>query len=203
MRDGVIRSLQGLKETVTSFVTVPAVPSDKASWRAWARARRTGLVIDHAHVVDGLRAFLATVGDGWVLTYRPAAGEIDVDALLADHRCAVTRTLPAGQLTVHPADAPTEPHRFGYLQPVAGAPEVALGDIAVALVPGLAFDVWGTRLGHGQGHYDRLLPLLPAGVARVGVTPAAHVVAERLPAEAHDVVMTHLATERGVHPVQT
>ena len=186
---------------MTSFVTVPAVPSDKAAWRAWAKARRSGLNIDHAAIVVGLRAFLPP--DSWVLTYRPAAGEVDLDPLLADYRCAVTRTLPTGLLTVHPADAPTEPHPFGYLQPVAGAPEVSFADIAVALVPGLAFDAWGTRLGHGQGHYDRLLPLLPADVARVGVTPAALVVADRLPAEVHDVSMTHLATERGVHPVQT
>lgn len=186
---------------MTSFVTVPAVPSDKAVWRAWAKARRSGLNIDHAAIVTGLRAFLPP--DGWVLTYRPAIGEVDLDALLADYRCAVTRTLPAGQLTVHPADAPTEPHRFGYLQPAAGALEVPLADIAVALVPGLAFDAWGTRLGHGQGHYDRLLPRLLATVPRVGVTPAALLVAERLPAEAHDVLMTHLATERGVEPVQT
>ena len=177
------------------------MPSDKAAWRAWAKARRNGLTIDHAAIVAGLRAFLRP--DGSVLTYRPAPDEVDLDALLADYRCAVTRTLPNGLLTVHPADAPTEPHRFGYLQPVAGAPEVSLADITVALVPGLVFDAWGVRVGHGQGHYDRLLPLLPAGVARVGVAPAALVVADRLPAEAHDVAMTHLATERGVQPVQT
>ena len=115
----------------------------------------------------------------------------------------MTRTLPGGLLTVHPAGAPTERHRFGYLQPVAGAPEVPLADIAVAVVPGLVFDAWGGRVGHGQGHYDRLLPLLPTGVGRIGVTLAALVVPEHLPAEAHDVRMTHLATERGVHQVQS
>ena len=174
---------------------------DKAGWRAWATARRADLAIDHAAVVAGLRAFLPA--SGWILTYRPVPGEVDLDPLLADFRCAVTRTLPNGLLTVHPADTPTERHRFGYLQPEAGAPEVPLGDIAVALVPGLVFDAWGTRVGHGQGHYDRLLPLLPAGVARVGVTPTALVVAERLPAEPRDVPMTQLATESGVRPVRT
>ena len=189
------------RRTTSSFVTVPVVPSDKAAWRAWAKARRSGLTIDHAAIVTGLRTFLRP--DGWVLTFRPAPGEVDLDALLAEYRCAVTRTLPNGVLTVHPADAPTEPHRFGYLQPVAGAPAVPLADITIALVPGLAFDAWGARIGHGQGHYDGLLPLLPAGVARVGVAPAALVVADRLPVEAHDVPMTHLAIESGVQPVQT
>ena len=176
--------------------------ADKADWRAWAAERRRDLVIDHAAVAQNLRRFVERRA-GWVLTYRPMEGEVDLDALLADHRCAVTRTLPGGRLTVHPADGPTERHRFGYLQPVAGAPEVPLADIAVALVPGVLFDVWGTRLGHGFGHYDRLLPRLPARTPRVGVAPAALVVAERLPSEGHDVPMTHLATELGVESARS
>ena len=175
---------------------------DKAAWRAWAADCRRALVIDHEAVAQNLRRFVERRA-GWVLTYRPMAGEVDIDALLADHPCAVTRTLPDGRLTVHRADAPTERHRFGYLQPVPGAPEVPLDDIAGALVPGVLFDVWGTRIGHGLGHYDRLLPLLPAAVPLVGVAPAALVVAERLPSEAHDVPMTHLATEHGLTAVRS
>jgi 5-formyltetrahydrofolate cyclo-ligase len=125
------------------------------------------------------------------------AGEVDLDALLAEHRCAVTRTHPGGRLSVHPADAPTEPHRWGYLQPVADAPVVPDLDIAVALVPGALFDRHGHRLGHGAGYYDRLLPRLAPATPLVGITPEALVVAE-LPVEPHDVKMTHLATEDGV-----
>ena len=149
-------------------MTAEAHPGDKAGWRAWAAERRTGSTgssgstgstgsIDHAAVVAGLRAFLAVVAaDGWVLTYRPMPGEVDLDALLADGRCAVTRTERGRLLSVHPAAAPTERHRLGYLQPVADAPLVPLDGIVAALVPGVLFDRWGTRLGHGAGHYDRL-----------------------------------------------
>ncbi len=173
-------------------------PGDKAGWRAWAAARRAdGHPIDHAAVAAGLRAFLVGL-DGWVLTYRPMAGEVDLDVLLVDHRCAVTRTHGGGRLTVHPAGGPVERHRFGYLQPVDGAPEVPLGDIAAALVPGVVFDRHGVRVGHGAGHYDRLLPRLRPGTPLLGVTPEALLVAVRLPSEAHDVRMTHLATELGV-----
>ena len=187
-------------------MTATGPPVDKAGWRAWAADRRRGLAIDHAAVVAGLRRFLAAAAvpaDAWILTYRALPGEVDVDALLPDHRCAVTRTHPGGLLTVHPADAPTERHRLGYLQPVAGSPEVPLAGVALALVPGVAFDPWGTRLGHGAGHYDRLLPHLTAGVPRVGVTPGALVAAQRLPAEDHDVPMSHLATEAGVSGVRS
>jgi 5-formyltetrahydrofolate cyclo-ligase len=70
----------------------------------------------------------------------------------------------------------------------------------VALVPGMLFDRTGGRLGHGAGYYDRLLPGLGPTVPRVGVVPTALVV-DALPCEAHDVPMTHLATEAGVRPV--
>ncbi len=69
-------------------------------------------------------------------------------------------------------------------------------DIAVVLVPGLAFDRLGTRLGHGAGYYDRLLARMPPGIPLVGVT-GGYVVAE-LPAEPHDIVMTHLVGPFGV-----
>jgi 5-formyltetrahydrofolate cyclo-ligase len=184
-------------------MTTAPPPTGKAGWRAWAAAwRAEGHRIDHAAVVAGVRAFLAGV-DGRVLTYRPMAGEVDLDELLVDHRCAVTRTHGGGRLSVHPADGPMEQHRFGYLQPVEGAPELPLDDLAAALVPGVVFDRYGTRLGHGAGHYDRLLPRLRPGIPLVGVTPSALLVGVRLPSDAHDVRMTHLATELGVLPARS
>lgn len=181
------------------------LPADKPSWRAWAARRRAGVVLDHAAVVRGIEAFLDALAlgrDEWVLTYRPMPGELDLDPLLARHRCAVTRTHAGHRLTVHAADRPMERHRYGYLQPTVDAPAVPLASVAVALVPGVLFDRTGGRLGHGAGYYDRLLPALGATVPRVGVVPAALVVAD-LPREAHDVPMTHLATEAGVRPVKS
>ena len=72
--------------------------------------------------------------------------------------------------------------------------------VELALVPGLCFDEEGTRLGYGRGYFDRFLGRLPTGVPRVGVAYDALVVA-RLPREAHDLGMTHLATESGVRAV--
>jgi 5-formyltetrahydrofolate cyclo-ligase len=72
--------------------------------------------------------------------------------------------------------------------------------VDVALVPGLVFDVRGTRLGFGAGFYDRLLPSLRAGIPIIGVTRDALVVPE-LPSEAHDVLMVYLVTESGVRQI--
>jgi hypothetical protein len=90
-------------------------------------------------------------------------------------------------------------HPF-FSQPVAGTPEVDPASVDVVLVPGLAFDLSGVRLGRGRGHYDRLLAAVRPDALVVGVSPAA-VVVGALPREAHDRLMTHLATEQGVYAV--
>ena len=128
------------------------------------------------------------------------AHELSLDALadgLGWHRFAVTRTPPAGPLTLHPAVGAMEWHRYGFAQPMADAFELQPRHISLALVPGVAFDRRGNRLGHGVGYFDELLDRLPDDCPRVAVTPAALVV-DRLPVEPHDVPMTHLATEEGV-----
>ena len=130
-------------------------------------------------------------------------GELSLDGL-ADavgwQRFAVTRTPPDGPLTLHPAIGAMEQHRYGFAQPTADAFELQPRHICLALVPGVAFDQRGTRLGHGAGYYDELLARLPRDCPRVGVA-CRDLVFEQLPSEPHDVPMTHLATEDGVAAV--
>jgi 5-formyltetrahydrofolate cyclo-ligase len=63
----------------------------------------------------------------------------------------------------------------------------------LVVIPGVAFDRQGTRLGSGLGYYDRALPTIPLAY-RVGVTLEALVV-DRLPVDAWDVPMHLIATE--------
>jgi 5-formyltetrahydrofolate cyclo-ligase len=179
----------------------PRVDTGKAAWREWAKGRPSEF--DNDAVVGGLRAFLlGRERVGVVLTYRPMLGEIDLDRLLEEFECAVTRTWPGGRLTVHGADVEYERHRWGYLQPVADAPTISLDSIRAVLVPGVLFDRYGGRLGHGAGYYDRLLPQLGADTLRIGIA-GGHRVVEEVPTDAHDVRMTHLATEHGVAVVMS
>jgi 5-formyltetrahydrofolate cyclo-ligase len=65
------------------------------------------------------------------------------------------------------------------------------------LVPGIAFDRSGGRLGYGGGYYDRLLPVLPARAARVAGAFSAQIV-DAVPSAPHDITMDTVVTEAGV-----
>lgn len=67
----------------------------------------------------------------------------------------------------------------------------------LVLVPGVAFDRRGGRLGYGGGYYDRFLPRLRSGTITIGLAYDLQLV-EQVPAETHDVPLDLLVTETGV-----
>ncbi|HTY27805.1 MAG TPA: 5-formyltetrahydrofolate cyclo-ligase [Mycobacterium sp.] len=86
--------------------------------------------------------------------------------------------------------------RFGLQEPAEPSLEPeTVGSASVVLVPALAVDRRGVRLGRGGGYYDRSLALCAPGARLVAVVRDVEVV-EKLPSEAHDVRMTHALTPR-------
>ena len=83
----------------------------------------------------------------------------------------------------------------GIPEPRAECPPVALASIDWVLVPGVAFDPEGRRVGYGGGYYDRLLPLLEREAARVAGAFDLQVV-ERVPNAPHDTMVDVIVTER-------
>ncbi len=77
-------------------------------------------------------------------------------------------------------------------RPPWSSPE-AIGAASVILVPALAVDRAGVRLGRGAGFYDRSLPLAGSGAMLIAVVRDDELV-DHLPGEAHDVPMTHALT---------
>lgn len=70
-------------------------------------------------------------------------------------------------------------------------------DIDIILVPGVAFDTQGNRIGFGKGFYDRFLPQLRDDVSIIGLAYSCQVV-DKIDAEDHDFKMSLLVTENGV-----
>lgn len=89
---------------------------------------------------------------------------------------------------------------FGVWMPHESLPIVDVSALDIVLVPGLAFDQRGGRLGRGRGYFDRLLvtPGLRAVRAAVGLQRQ---IVDSVPIEAHDVRMQWLITEQGINPV--
>ena len=134
-----------------------------------------------------------------VAGFWPLPGEIDsrplLHALHARGRRIVLPVTPAGAeklaFRVWAPGAKLQPGRFGTSHPAG--PE-AVPDLI--LVPFLAFDRAGRRLGYGGGFYDRTLAALPAAAA-IGCGFAA-LELDEVPAGPYDATLHAVATERGV-----
>ena len=112
----------------------------------------------------------------------------------ADEGRMVFRTLPDGDLSR------LTPARFGIPEPNESCPALANSDFARALilVPALAFDGEGYRLGYGGGYYDRFLSSLrELAIPHTAVGLAYSVCrAAALPREAHDIPVHIILDER-------
>ncbi|MFQ5346930.1 MAG: 5-formyltetrahydrofolate cyclo-ligase [Rhodothalassiaceae bacterium] len=184
-------------------------PSDrKPEMRERARARRAGLCADReaasARIATFLLPELLRRRPRVVGAYRALADEIDPAPIVAALRKAgVTIALPAVErrhaplvFRHHREGDPLRRSAFGIAEPVEGAP-VLRPDML--LVPLLAFDREGFRLGFGAGYYDRTIAALRAAgdLFTVGLAFAAQEVTA-LPHEPHDMTLDLVATETGL-----
>ncbi|MBU6449014.1 MAG: 5-formyltetrahydrofolate cyclo-ligase [Rhodospirillales bacterium] len=129
----------------------------------------------------------------------PMRGEIDILPLLhalhaRGHRLALPETPPPGQALMFRAWMPSTPMLPGrYKTQHPDAPSLAPDFL---LVPLLAFNRRGHRLGYGGGYYDRTLAELP-GAFRLGCAYAAQEM-EDIPTEPTDLPLHAIATEAGL-----
>ena len=83
----------------------------------------------------------------------------------------------------------------GIPEPRASCPEIALERVDWVLVPGVAFDVSGRRLGYGGGFYDRLLPYVSKTAVRVAGAFEMQIV-DAVPTAPHDIGVDVVVTEQ-------
>jgi 5-formyltetrahydrofolate cyclo-ligase len=191
----------------------PQIEEDKRRMRAAIRTLRDALTPDermaeeracHARLLQLPALQKARV----VLMYMSFGSEMDTHALLdtlvasgkrvASPRVdAVANSLVLQEVQSHQA---LEAGVWGILQPKPEAVTLAIDEVDFVLLPGLAFDRQGGRLGYGAGYYDRLLA---ASTSRnVGVTYAAMAftcqIVDCVPTVSHDVSIDTIITPREV-----
>lgn len=185
--------------------------AEKKSSRRGARLARTAFVgAISAPVRQGLERALAEIvlphlGPPAILgTYAAMGDEIDpsaieLAAMARGWRLAWPRVTGSAPLAFHLSDfGALQPGFRGIVEPPATAPLVRPD---VLLVPLLAADLRGNRLGQGAGHYDRTLaelrshgPILAIGLAfDVQLVPA-------VPADRWDQPLDAIATPQAFHP---
>jgi 5-formyltetrahydrofolate cyclo-ligase len=134
-----------------------------------------------------------------VLAYLPTKAEIDLRPLMEKYphkSWVLPRILPgdAHVMQFHPYDrARLVRHKFGMEEPDPCLPVILPGEIDLALIPGLAFDRMGWRLGYGGGYFDRFLKDFQ-GIS-LGVT-FKELLFESLPSDSNDMRMNFVVAER-------
>lgn len=140
-----------------------------------------------------------------VALYAAMRGELATGSLAAALRargvtvCYPCMAKPHRLLAFHGVadEAGLRPNRLGIAEPTEDMPVVAPDSIDVIVVPGLAFDRQGGRLGWGGAYYDTTLAAAPHAL-RVGLAYGFQVVA-RVPTTATDQRVDILVTEASAH----
>jgi 5-formyltetrahydrofolate cyclo-ligase len=185
----------------------PDLAARKRSLRGSARAARGSLLTPErqrasGEIVARLQRLPQVRDATTILLYAAQPTEVDLAALVRSLRSRSVRTLfprvdGARLDLVAAADLRTlELGYRGIREPVG--PRVGPEVVDVAIVPGVAFDPLGGRLGQGGGHYDRLLARLPDDCVRIGVCFACQMV-PRVPRAAHDEAVDLVVTEHAVY----
>jgi 5-formyltetrahydrofolate cyclo-ligase len=183
-------------------------PAIKDRLRKAALAERKAFV--HA-LSDGERARLEQqlarhltailAGARVVGAYAPMGGEISPSLAMEEARAVGSIVaFPAFDNPAKPfrfrAGDPTEPGPFGIMQPKKKAPVL---DPDLILVPLVAVDRKGTRLGRGKGHYDAALARLRKGGARlVGIGWPNQLIDQEIPADEWDVALDGFVSPEAV-----
>lgn len=176
----------------------------KAQWRARVRARLRAMpaaarAAASRRLAARLRRLPAYRAARWIGFYLAADGEVETRAMiqqaLADGKRVAApmpvmarRQLRLAELTSAARGLMRGP--YGIAQPnPRRARRVDPTVLDLLVVPGVAFDAQGHRLGRGGGYYDRFLAALPPAIPRVGLAFRCQRV-PRLPRAPHDQPVT-------------
>jgi 5-formyltetrahydrofolate cyclo-ligase len=205
---------------MTAHAGGAALPSDRSQLRAELRARRRALSVDER--ASASRQFALILRRSKLLRpgrhiaiYVAHDGEADPSAIVTlarRNRCEIY--LPAiadyrrrrMEFRRYSHDTSLRPNRYGIGEPERAAPRIAVRHLDLVLLPLVAIDPRGTRLGTGAGFYDRCLQHLRSGrrwrrPKLIGLGYEFQRVAS-LDARAWDVPLDALLTEKNLYALK-
>lgn len=147
-------------------------------------------VLDLGQWLDARTVFLYISRDGEVDT-------LDLIRRAREHGKRVTAPRVSGdRLLVHEIRDmdDLETGAFGVLEPCRECPLVEPSAVDIAIVPGIAFDKRGHRVGYGKGYYDRLLK--EVSCPSIGLAYGFQIM-DHIPEKDHDVAVHMVITEDG------
>ncbi|GLI46457.1 5-formyltetrahydrofolate cyclo-ligase [Methanoculleus bourgensis] len=139
-----------------------------------------------------------------IMVYVSKVPEVETECLITDlNRRGVRVVVPiierettSLRLSYLPDPSVLRASTFNVPEPLGHELPARPEDVQVIIIPMLAFDAEGNRLGYGAGYYDRFLCRYPHPI-KIGVAFSCQQ-AERIPADGNDVKMDYIVTEKGV-----
>jgi len=138
---------------------------------------------------ESLNDFIDVISNKSVCTYLPLQNEININNFLSVASDVSVLADVLDEVKITRLSEPFELNKFGVKQPF-NIDEV--NNVDIFLVPGLAFDLGGNRLGRGAGYYDKFLVNYPKSL-KIGITNNSSII-DTVPIEDHDVAMDSLFT---------
>lgn len=175
---------------------------DKQTLRAEIKRRHKECLPEERHqwskeICEHLCTMEALINSSVVMAFYPLDDEVDILPLLRHlHEKGKTILLPE----VTSKTSMVLRHYSPEAEMISGAlgtqvPKTSIytdySKIDTVLVPGVAFDKQGHRMGRGKGYYDRFLQMLPEKSIKIGVCFPYQIV-EYVPTEEHDVMMDYV-----------
>ena len=177
--------------------------------RAETLHQRDGLVpevraVFSRQIVDSAMCWIQSKGFDAVMLYLSMRSEVETGGLLerllhAGKRvCAPVVDTDHNRLIprrIQEAETALVRHRYGMLEPNTACPLVPITELQLIVVPGIAFDRKGYRLGYGKGFYDRFLSECSHAIP-IGLAYQIQVVVDTFP-QVWDIPVKHIFTETG------
>jgi 5-formyltetrahydrofolate cyclo-ligase len=192
-----------------TLIPIPDIAEQKRQLRRSCRQIRRGLGEagrqQASHSICGwIESWSVFQRSAVILAYMSIPGEACLTSLLErqpQKHWVLPRIIPeeGHRMVFHPYDSGRLVfHPFGMAEPAPDLPIIPPSEVQLALVPGLAFDRMGRRLGYGGGYFDRFLRDF-SGVS-LGVIFQV-LLLDHLPYWEHDVPVEWIVTEAGIlHP---